>query len=131
MHSLSADSYKLEIDTSALFSVIFVSNSTFTDYNAETDLRTLNYTFLGNQPMVTYQGVWTDVQITIPKKTGVTDASNYSTVNATIFVALGEPVDAGLDGTLGITIVPSKWDQISVIANIDDLPTIYVSYLFN
>ena len=54
LHYLAADSYKLEIDTSALFSIIFVSNSTFTDYDDTKDLRTLNYTFLGKSEMLEY-----------------------------------------------------------------------------
>ena len=41
------------VDTSALFSIIFVSNTTLTGYD-DSDLRTLNYTFLGNKEMITY-----------------------------------------------------------------------------
>ena len=128
-HSLTADSYKLEVDTSALFSIIFVSNTTLSGYD-DSDLRTLNYTFLGNKEMVTYQGVWTDVQMTIPRLNGVIDESNYSKVNVTIFVAFGVPVDAGLDGTLSLSVAPEDWSNVSVVSNIDDLPTIYLSYLF-
>lgn len=117
------------VDTSALFSIIFVSNTTLTGYD-DSDLRTLNYTFLGNKEMITYQGVWTDVQMTIPKLNGVDEESNYSSVNVTIFVAFGVPVDADLKGTLSLSVVPQDWSNVSIISNIENLPTIYLTYLF-
>lgn len=60
LHYLSASSYKLEVDTSALFSVLFVDKDTFTDYETG-DLVELDYTFLGDVPMLKTEGVWTDV----------------------------------------------------------------------
>ena len=118
MHYLTANSYKLEVDTAALFSVLFVSKQTFTDYDTS-DLKYLNYTFLGDEQMLEYQGVWTDVRITIPKITGDTDDSNYHQLNVTIFVALGDAPDAGLDGTLSLTMLPDSgsWSYVSTIKN--------------
>ena len=138
MHYLTADSYKLEVDTSALFSVLFVSSQTFNDYNATTDLRTLNYTFLGDEEMLSYEGVWTDVRMTIPKLTGDTDDSNLHKFNMTIFVALGDAPDAGLDGTLALSMLPNmtssnstsaqSWRDVSIFRNAVDLPMVYISY---
>ena len=64
-HDLGLGSYKMEVDTSALFSVLFVDGTTFTDYSTD-DVKELDYTFLGNEPMLVRKGVWTDVQIAIP-----------------------------------------------------------------
>ena len=47
-HTLGANSYKMEVDPSALFTVLFLEKSYFTDYN-EDDLINLNYTFMGNK----------------------------------------------------------------------------------
>lgn len=63
-HQLATNTYKLEVDPSALFSFIFVSNTTFTDYN-EKDVMTMNYTFLGSAEMMSYTGVWVDTNITV------------------------------------------------------------------
>ena len=46
-HDLGASQYKLEVDPSALFSMIFVDSESFTDYTTD-DLVTLNYTFYGD-----------------------------------------------------------------------------------
>ena len=46
-HDLAANSYKMEVDPSALFTVLFLQKSYFTDY-ADDQLVNLNYTFLGN-----------------------------------------------------------------------------------
>ena len=129
LHYLTANSYKLEVDTSALFSVIFVSKQTFTDYDAS-DLKYLNYTFLGDEQMLQYQGVWTDVRMTIPKTTGDTEDTHQ--LNVTIFVALGDAPDAGLDGTLSLMMLPDSgsWSNVSTIKNTKGLPMIYISYLY-
>ena len=47
-HTLSADTYKMEVDPSALFTVLFLEKTYFTDYD-ESQLINLNYTFLGNK----------------------------------------------------------------------------------
>ena len=47
-HTLGASSYKMEVDPSALFTVLFLEKSYFTDYD-ESQLIHLNYTFLGNK----------------------------------------------------------------------------------
>ena len=66
-HNLATNTYVMEVDSSAFFSVIFLTEEVFTDYSKETDLVALNYTILGNEPQLTdIYGVWTDVTITIP-----------------------------------------------------------------
>lgn len=129
LHYLTANSYKLEVDTAALFSVLFVSKQTFNDYDAS-DLKYLNYTFLGDEQMLQYQGVWTDVRMTIPKTTG--DTEDTHKLDVTIFVALGDAPDAGLDGTLSLTMLPDSgsWSNVSTIKNTKGLPMIYISYLY-
>ena len=117
MHYLAADSYLMEIDTSALFTVIFVDKSSFNDYDQDLDLVTLNYTFLGNEEMLTRQGVWTSVEMTIPMSSINAGADNDIVVtDVVIFVALGTPADAGLNGTLSLCYVPKSgdWSQVSI-----------------
>ena len=65
-HNLATNTYVMEVDSSALFSVIFLSKEVFTDYD-DSELKTLNYTILGSEPQITdIQGVWTDISMTIP-----------------------------------------------------------------
>jgi len=46
---LGANSYKMEVDPSALFTVLFLKEAAFTGYDSETMTNvTLDYTFLGN-----------------------------------------------------------------------------------
>ena len=135
MHLLAANSYKLEVDTSALFSIIFVDEASFTDYT-EDDVVTLNYTFLGSEPMVIRQGVWTNVQMTIQAQADSTDPSNEITVSdIVIFVAFGNPVDSGLDGTLSLCYVPStnaSWDAVNIFQHASpQIPWNYITYSFN
>ena len=116
-HTLGANSYKMEVDPSALFTVLFLSKSVFTDYD-ESDLVNLDYSLIGTvaqlKPM---QGVWTDCSLQMTNtvsKPGVdsdeTTTKNYN-VDVTIFIALGEPPDTGLNGTLSICVTPntSTW----------------------
>lgn len=121
----------MEVDPSALFSVLFVDGDTFTDYSPG-ELIDLDYSFLGSGPMIKTSGVWTDVQMVIPKLYGVTDEANYVTVDVTIFVAIGNPADTGLDGTLSVCVVPStpNWSKVSIFPQLDNLPRIYVSWMF-
>lgn len=132
LHLLAANSYKLEVDTSALFSIIFVDEASFTDYT-EDEVVTLNYTFLGSEPMVIRQGVWTNVQMTIQAQADSTDPSNEITVSdIVIFVALGNPVDSGLDGTLSLCYVPStnaSWDAVNIFQHASpQIPWNYITY---
>ena len=46
-HNLAANSYTMEVDPSALFTVLFLDKSYFQDYTDD-QLINLNYTFLGN-----------------------------------------------------------------------------------
>ena len=107
----------MEVDPSALFTVLFLSKSVFTDYD-ESDLVNLDYSLIGTvaqlKPM---QGVWTDCSLQMTNtvsKPGVdsdeTTTKNYN-VDVTIFIALGEPPDTGLNGTLSICVTPntSTW----------------------
>ena len=64
-YAINTFTTKLEIDPSALFSIIFMQRSNFPEVQDE-DLRTLNYTYFGPENMLDgYQGVWTDVTIVI------------------------------------------------------------------
>ena len=47
-HELGAKSYKLEVDPSALFTVLFLEPDEFTDWKKD-DLVPLNYTFFGKE----------------------------------------------------------------------------------
>ena len=76
----------MEVDTSALFSMLFIANDTFTDYDKD-ELVTLNYTFMGNTEMATYQGVWTDVTVNITANSTDPNSKTYS-ADLTIFVAI-------------------------------------------
>ena len=71
--------------------------------------------------------------MTIPKLIGVTDEANFYVINVTIFVALSPPADAGLDGTLSLCVVPdtTKWRSLSLFWQLDELPRIYIAYLFD
>lgn len=94
-HYLSTNSFLLEVDPSTLFSFIFVSNKTFTNYE-ESELVTLNYTFMGEVEMSTFEGVWTDVEITLYSNSSDPDSKRY-TADITIFVAITDtPPDSGL-----------------------------------
>ena len=74
--------------------MIFVEKESFTDYQ-DSDLVTLNYTFYGDIPILSYKGVWTDVSISIPED--VTDSTKpIYEANFTVFVAIGDPPDNGL-----------------------------------
>ena len=105
-HNLALDSYKMRVDPSAVFSVLFLEPAFFTDYN-ESDLVVMDYTFLGNFPQVVYRGVWTDVSIKIRHNRGVEGPSETSNVDFTIFVAIGTPPEYGLSGVLSVCVIPA------------------------
>ena len=134
---LPADSYKLEVDPSAVFSFIFIPEDSFTDPIGD-DRVSMNYTFLGNEVMLAFDGVWVDVNMTIPTDVYNDTLANY-TVSLTIFCALTnsthQPPDAGLNGTLGVAVTPNNlyWKEISVLTQLEEehaFPKIYVSYSF-
>ena len=55
--------------------------------------------------------------------------------DVTIFIALGTPPDAGLQGTLSICVTPvtTNWQSVSIMAQLEkkyNWPTIYISYYF-
>ena len=50
-HVLGANTYKMEVDPSALFSILFLEQDVFPDHT-ESDLKSLNYTFLGDQSII-------------------------------------------------------------------------------
>lgn len=79
---------------------------------------TMNYTFLGTTEMMEYQGVWVDVNMTVFTDIHDTSTTNYS-ANITIFVAITDnPPDAGLDGTLGVSVTPIEetWLEVSILS---------------
>ncbi len=132
-HTLGAQSYRLEVDPSALFTVLFLRTDEFEDYT-EADLVPLNYTFFGDQSEIhTYSGVWTSVTMLIPEAIGFSTISH--TVNVVIFIAIGEPPDSGLRGTLGLCISPqtTDWKEVSIMAQLEakyQWPSIYISLGF-
>lgn len=84
--------------------------------------------------MLTRQGVWTSVEMTIPMSSIKTGADNDIVVtDVIIFVALGDPVDAGLKGTLSLCYVPTSddWSQVSIFQHaMPEIPWNYITYGF-
>ena len=70
--------------------------------------------------------------MSIPRLSHDTDESNLEKIEVTIFVALGDPPDAGLEGTLSLSVLPNTdhWRKVSIIRNLKDMPTVYISYVF-
>lgn len=101
------------MDPSALFTVIF--DPDFTDFS-ETDVRQLNYTYYGSETMELLSGAWVDASLYFSKDPDDTTVDPFE-VDLTIFVVNSTAVDAGLDGTLGIAMVPNfgDWQQVSVM----------------
>ena len=134
-HNLGASTYKMEVDPSALFTVLFVDKSVFTDYQ-ESDLVTLDYALIGNIGQLDpIQGVWTDCEVQMTNTIEETHESQNYTVNVTIFIALGKPPDTGLAGTLSICVTPNtdNWRLVSFMAQLEEKyswPTIYISFYF-
>lgn len=121
----------MEVDPSALFTVLFLSPDVFTDYQTS-DLKTLNYTFLGDVNQYQLSGMWTDVEISL---TNDENSDHPYEADVTIFIALGTPPDAGLSGTLSICVTPNttNWKTVSLMAQLEEKygwPTIYISYYF-
>ena len=58
--------YTLEVDPSALFSILFLDKDEFEELNIPEDsIRTLNYTFFGDETLVERQGAWVDINMQI------------------------------------------------------------------
>ena len=130
-HELGANSYMMRIDPSISFSVLWLEPDYFTDYSDD-ELVDLDYTYLGVQPQLSFKGVWTDVTILIPH---AANSTRNTTVDFTIFLAIGTPPDHGLDGMLSVCVTPLTWDwyQVSLMGKIEEKyswDTIYVTYLF-
>ena len=131
-HVLDPNSYKMRVDPSAIFSVIFLKSEYFTDYTDD-QLVSLDYTYLGDTPQLEYKGVWADVSILIPHSR---DSTATTIVDFTIFVAIGDyPPENGLDGVLSICVTPLTydWAEISLLGKIEEKyswDTVYVSYSF-
>lgn len=54
------------LDPSALFSVLFIEEESFPDIGEDTKIVNLNYTMLGDQPLLETTGIWFNVTVTIP-----------------------------------------------------------------
>lgn len=133
-HDLTLNQYKLEVDPSALFSIIFVAPELFTDYDPDYDIVALNYTLLGSEVMKMYKGVWVDVKMTVPTDLNNLSEKNY-TADLTIFVAITDlPPDSGLQGTLSVAVTPELpgWKAVSLLYQLEQksLPKAFISFVF-
>ena len=77
--------------------------------------------------------MWADVEIYIPHSTKDSGASYIA--NFTIFVAIGESPQNGLNGFLSVCVTPDfgDWRQSSLMHVLQEeyeLPNIYVSFRF-
>ena len=55
----------------------------------------------------------------LPRDVSEKNKDTLYEVNVTIFIGIGAPPDAGLDGTLSICVTPSKnqyWNEVSVMS---------------
>ena len=65
-YELPLSAYTLEVDPSALFSILFVSKTEFEGMNIPDDnLVTLNYTFFGDETLIEREGAWVDINMKI------------------------------------------------------------------
>ena len=65
-YPLSVNLYNMEVDPSALFSVLFLESHTFASMEVpKEDMTTLNYTFFGDQTLLEYSGAWVNISMTI------------------------------------------------------------------
>ena len=92
----------------------------------------MDYTFLGDQTQVEFEGVWADVTINIAHDDTIV---GYTSADFTLFIAIGKPPDKGLDGVLSIAVLPMQepFNSLSLITNIEkkyDWQTIYISMNF-
>ena len=116
-----------------MFTILFLREDEFTDYTPD-DLIPLNYTFFGNKSEIKgYSGVWTNVTMRIPSAIGID--KDVHDVNVVIFIAVGEPPDSGLRGTLGLCIPhqTDDWKLVSIMSQLEAKyawPTIYISFGF-
>ena len=105
--NFSSGRYKLEVDPTAYFTVLFLSS--FEDDYKEEDARTLNYTFYGSTTMQTYKGNWVDCTMSIDKKTQQESETTHDyDIDITIFIVPQDPPEAGLKGILGLAPAPSS-----------------------
>ena len=76
--------------------------------------------------------MWTDIEIEIPHDL---KGTYKSTVDMTIFVAIGTGPERGLDGVLSICVTPltDDWKEVSLMGKIEEKyswNTIYINYRF-
>ena len=139
-YELPLSMYKLEVDPSALFSILFLDHDEFNQMNIPTDsLKTLNYTFFGDETLVEREGAWVDISMQIdhsddPADIGLNLNTKDYDVDLTIFVAKGN-IDNGLNGTLSVCVTPNNdnWSKVSLMDKLQsnfNVPTIYVQYKF-
>ena len=134
-YTLAANSYKLEVDPSALFTILFLDPD-LVEYNKE-DLVNLDYNVFGSTSLLgDVQGIWMDVYIGIPQSLrDIHVIGNWYEAEITIFVAFADPADSGLDGTLSICILPETgdWKEVSLMQKLEEkfgFTTIYVNFQF-
>ena len=102
--TLAQNSYKLEVDPSAYFSVLFLDESQFPSPDEySSGLKTLDYAPYGSNSLLTgAKGIWGDVTMIIPADLEASSSITNYTVNITMFIAKYDPPEAGLKGTLAL-----------------------------
>ena len=65
-YPLSVNMYNMEVDPSALFSILFVEPHTFASMGVpQKSMKTLNYTFFGDETLLEFNGTWVNITMTI------------------------------------------------------------------
>ena len=115
--------YKMEVDPSAYFSVVFTN----LDIMKVEDPISLNYTFYGSKNYIV-NGTWTEMQLQFNKLTPgfFTEHSQYDyNITLKVFVAYGVPPESGLDGSLGMafTTIGDEYCALCTLNHNYNLPT--------
>ena len=126
-HKFTPKKYKMLVDPTATFTILFVPQ--FTDF-AESDVRTLHYTYYGTEEMYALQGVWVDASMHFDKRDSTSSVYDFL-LDITIFVSNSTSPQAGLDGTLGLAISPTlaDYDKVCVMHQLDVKYYIPMTYM--